>query len=126
MICKVSAQFDSVDSAETAARSIINSIQGVYKISIRAKNAYASSPNSAANHYIGSGINGAFGVFYPYTFGGNTINSFFNDSENSFDNSDIIGKQAYVEILCDTNSRDMVNKSLVGLGGLRIRNTKQS
>lgn len=126
MICKVSAQFDSVDSAETAARSIKNSIQGVYKISIRAKNAYASLASSTANHYIGSGINGAFGVFYPYTFGGNAINSFMYENENIIDDSDIIGKQAYIEILCDTNSRDMVNKSLVGLGGLKIRNTKQS
>lgn len=126
MICKVSAQFDSVDSAETAARSIKNSIQGVYKISIRAKNAYASLASSTANHYIGSGINGAFGVFYPYTFGDNAINSFMYENENIIDDSDIIGKQAYIEILCDTNSRDMVNKSLVGLGGLKIRNTKQS
>lgn len=120
MICKISAQFDSVDSAETAARSIKNTIQGVYKISIRAKNAYAFTANSTVNHYSGSSINGAFGVFYPYTFGGNAINSFMFDNENTVDDSDIIGKQAYIDVLCDKNSVDMVNKSLIGLGGLKV------
>lgn len=122
MINKISAEFDSIDSAEIAARTIKNTVSNVAKISITGKNQFALTETSNRRAYMNVGFAaGATGVFFPAPEMLDVQDTTYYSNPFSYGETVELGHEANIEIMCDSEVSDMVIKKIVGLGGLRVK-----
>lgn len=122
MISKLTAEFDSIDSAETAARSIKHSISDIARISIKTKNSFALSNSTPRSSFVTGGFNGnSVSVYYPYTYGQNVSDTNFYSNPLSLGENFETGHEAEIEVICNSTVANEVSRTLVGLGGLHIR-----
>lgn len=107
MIIKMSAQFDSVDSAEFAAKDLKYTVSNITSLTIKKINYYKQQQNFS-NYLVPNYIQ-------PTTtdvFAGVKI-------DNSPDNSDA-DFYAQLNIVCDSVSEPQVRKIVLSHGGLKI------
>lgn len=124
MISKISAEFDSIDTAEAAARSIKSKFDGITRIIINNKNNF---PATASNN---SGIfsSGVTGLFFPFGNGYQNVTGFVPLEDSNYysestygDNVIETGREAMLEIHCEQESIRGISQHIIALGGLQVK-----
>ena len=129
---RISAEFDSIDSAELAARTLRHNVSGILKLSIRARGVNNNTdigmtpaatifPAGAVDY---NGSSGGLGTPFPAVF----FNIGAGGNQNGRQGSDYaenqpveVPREATLEVLCDDSSVRSVSSHLTSLGGLRIQ-----
>ena len=126
MIRTITAEFQSIDEAELAARRIKDKVEGISRITINSKNKKANNTNSIGN--IGFSNMNVAGGFSTYNAVSSSVYTplIFNNvgehtGENHF-NELSISKSVTIEIHCKNDDVKIVSSILTALGGLNIKN----
>ena len=109
---KIIAEFDSVDSAESAARYIKSNTEGIANIKITDISYNFDNLNYVENIYGVSYLNGS-DIVLP------TAYNFQNVSDTNRNLS--TNRTAKLEIICEQESLQQVSNKLTSLGGLKIK-----
>ena len=111
MITKLTAEFDSVETAELAARMIKQRTDGIVSINIHRKSIpTAKSPVPYVIPSFSQSSN-----FY-FIVGNNN----YLDSVNDSSDDDRISKSAIIEIICEKESEKTVSQIITSLNGLKF------
>ncbi len=126
MFRKITSEFDSVDSAERAAKAIKDNISDIHDITITAKT-ISHKNNNDINAYNFPAY-APLGSYLPYNvnfIGSQSIAAyaFYNEIRNSTDYSQSEHQNSYdviLEISCSNDVVHSVSSMLISYGGLKI------
>lgn len=125
MTTRITAEFDSVDTAELAARAVKHSADGVVKITVSGGQTGERQPYSYPKGIIAGNLGGAAFGFSNYTSGsisaGGLISGFPDISDEDIEPAR--SRSAELEIICEKSSEQTVSRILTGYGGM---NTSRS
>lgn len=108
MIIKLNSEFESVDSAEFAARAIKNTVKDVNSVSVR--EIRNKKEHEHDNFYIPTYFQGSLTNALPII----RIDNYNSDNDEYYKN------KAILEVLCDIKSQNTVNQIMLSNGGLKI------
>lgn len=109
MIIKISAEFDSVDTAEFAAKEIKNKASNISSITIKPKNTNVKKPEKEKIDFI---------PYYVQNISINAVPVIRVTDDYYTDTAPV--QQAILEVICDIKSQSIVNQTIHSFGGLKI------
>lgn len=124
MIRTITAEFQSIDDAEFAAKRIKQGCDGVTKVSINSKNAEKNDFNPFGHFGLGnSSVSGTFIPYDMYYYGVSPSSSVL-DTLNTHDENhynDAISQSVKLEIHCKNDCTPNVSCILHSMGGINIK-----
>lgn len=111
MITRITAEFDSIDTAERAARLIKEATSGIENISISA----AKRPIDKFLEYEIPETNNFFPLFNNNAAGGMAVNGEYQDGVYAD-----IPQRSIIEVLCEKTAEHTVTGIFTALGGLNV------
>lgn len=121
MYTKLSAEFDYMEFAESAARMIRERIDGQKKIVIfKNKSKYKGCADSPADLTVSEGN---AKLMFPFSTHSNNFltGAIIRDAEISQINELLLTKSVKMEILCEESQRENVSHNLISFGGYNIK-----
>lgn len=120
MNTRITAEFDTVDSAELAARAVKHNAGGVVKITVSGSAAGAKEPYSYPKAIIAGNLGGAAFGFSNYTSGSiaasGIINGFPDTADEDIEPSR--SRSVLLEVICEKSSEQTVSRIITGYGGM--------